>query len=45
MGRIVALVEENGTIHYIASDDLHKAYLIQYADGVLDKQEQATEVL
>lgn len=41
----VALVEENGTIHYIASDDLHKAYLIQYADGVLDKQEQAIEVL
>jgi len=34
-----AFVENNGNQYYIKSSDLAKAFVIQYKDGLIDKQE------
>jgi len=36
----VAFVEQDGCISYIASDNSSKAYVLNFVDGMLDKQEQ-----
>lgn len=41
----VAFVDLNGSVSYVASDDTSKAYIIKYANGVLDKQEQMVDRL
>lgn len=39
----VAFVEQDGCISYIASDNSSKAYVLNYVDGILKKQEQKVD--
>lgn len=41
----VAFVDENGSVHFISSKELAKAYLMTFHDGKLVKQEQNVIVL
>lgn len=41
----VAFVDQDGCISYVASDNSSKAYVLNYVDGMLNKQEQIVKIL